>query len=63
MFDSMTPDQQFNLLVIAAVVVLPFIVLSVVGFILEVRDRAYARGFDEAYTWARRAYAEGRQIV
>jgi hypothetical protein len=59
----MTPDQQFNLLVIAVVVVLPFIILGVVGLILEIRDRAYSRGFDEAYTWARRAHAEGRQII
>lgn len=63
MFDSMTPDQQFNLLVIAAVVVLPFIILGVVGLILEVRDRAYARGFDEAYTWAVKAQARGQRIV
>lgn len=63
MFDSMTSDQTFGMIAIFAVVVLPFLVLSVVGIILEIRDRAYARGFDEAYTWARRAHAEGRQIV
>jgi len=63
MFDSMTPDQQFNLLVIAVVAVLPFIILGFVALILEVRERAYTRGFDEAYTWARRANAEGRQII
>ena len=63
MFDSMTTDQQFGLLAVFAVVVLPFIIMGVIGIVLEIRDRAYSRGFDEAYTWARRAYAEGRQIV
>jgi hypothetical protein len=62
MFDSLT-DQQFGLIAVFTVFVLPFLILGAVGFILEVRDRAYARGFDEAYAWARRAYAEGRQII
>jgi hypothetical protein len=63
MFDSLTSDQQFNLLVIATVVVLPFLILGAVGLILSIRDRAYERGFQEAYDWAIRVQSEGRIIA
>jgi hypothetical protein len=63
MFDSMTPDQQFNLIVIAVVAVLPFIILGVVGLILEMRDRAYARGFQDMYDFALSVQDRGNRLV
>jgi hypothetical protein len=63
MFDSMTTDQQFGLLAVFAVVVLPFIIMGVIGIVLEIRDRAYSRGFEEAYSWARKVSADGGMIV
>lgn len=61
MFDL--TDQQFGLLAVFAVFVLPIIVMGIVGLILEVRDRAYSRGFNEAYAWAVQAQEEGRRII
>lgn len=61
MFDL--TSQQFALLAVFAVFVLPIIVMGIVGLILEVRDRAYDRGFNEAYAWAVQAQKEGHRII
>lgn len=63
MFDSLTSDQTFGLIAIFTVVVLPFFVLGVVGLILEVRDRAYERGFQEAYDWALSVQEQNHRIA
>lgn len=61
MFDL--TDQQFGLLVVFVAFILPLIVMGIVGLVLEVRDRAYVRGFQEAYDWAVDAQERGQRIV
>lgn len=61
MFDL--TSQQFALLAVFAVFVLPIIVMGIVGLILEVRDRAYDRGFNEAYAWAVQVTEQGGRII
>lgn len=61
MFDL--TNQQMGYLAVFVMFVLPFIVIGAVGFILSVRDRAYERGFNEAYAWAVDAQARGHKII
>lgn len=62
MFDSLT-DQQFTLLAVFTIFILPVLILGVVGLILEVRDRAYERGFQEAYDFALRVQEQGNRLA
>lgn len=61
MFDL--TDQQMGYLAVFVMFVLPFIVIGAVGFVLSVRDRAYDRGFDDAYKWAVDAQNSGHKII
>ena len=56
-------ERTFTLLVVGVVVVLPFLIMGVVGLILSMRDRAYARGFEDAYSWARQVSGSGGRII
>lgn len=61
MFDL--TDHQMGLLVVFTAFILPLIVMGIVGLVLEVRDRAYSRGFNEAYAWAVDISSRGERIV
>ncbi len=61
MFDL--TDQQMGLLAIFVMFVLPFIVIGIVSLFLSVRDRAYDRGFNDAYKWAVDVQDRGNKII
>lgn len=61
MFDL--TDQQMGYLAVFVMFVLPFIVIGAVGFVLSVRDRAYDRGFNDAYKWAVDSQNSGHKII
>lgn len=61
MFDL--TDQQFGLLVVFVAFILPFIVIGTVALFVSVRDRAYDRGFNDAYKWAVDVQDRGHKII
>lgn len=62
MFDYIS-SHTFGLLAAFCIFVLPFLVIGAVGLVLTMRDRAYDRGYDDAWNNAIRAQRDNRILV
>lgn len=56
-------DQTFGIIAAFCIFVLPVIIISAVAIVFEIRDRAYLRGYEEAWDSAVIAQRQGRTLV
>ena len=56
-------DYAFTVIAGFAIIILPLLVVTALAIVSEMRDRAYRRGFDDAWTAAIRGQRDGRTLV